>query len=59
MSLGKPAKKTTVPLELLDSAKSYDDKLFLVRYLIEQDIPKAVAIVKKMIKEDKDKRGIR
>jgi flagellar M-ring protein FliF len=57
MSFGKP-KKSTVPLELLDSAKSYDDKLFLVKYLIEQDIPKAVAIVKKMIKEDIDKRGI-
>jgi flagellar M-ring protein FliF len=57
MSFGKP-KKSTVHLELLDSAKSYDDKLFLVKYLIEQDIPKAVAIVKKMIKEDRDKRGI-
>jgi flagellar M-ring protein FliF len=57
MSFGKP-KKSTATLELLDSARSYDDKLFLVKYLIEQDIPKAVAIVKKMIKEDRDKRGI-
>jgi hypothetical protein len=59
MTFGKPKKKTTIPLELLDSAKSYEDKLFLVRYLIEQDVPKAVAIVKKMIQADRDKSGIR
>ena len=53
----KPKKKTNSQLALLESANTYDDKLFLVKYLIEQDIPKAVAIVKKMIKSDKS--GIR
>lgn len=49
----KPKKKTNSQLALLESANTYDDKLFLVKYLIEQDVPKAVAIVKKMIKSDK------
>lgn len=55
----KPKKKTNSQLVLLESANTYEDKLFLVKYLIEQDVPKAVAIVKKMIKEDRDKRGLR
>ena len=55
----KPKKKTNSQLVLLESANTYEDKLFLVKYLIEQDVPKAVAIVKKMIQSDRDKSGIR
>jgi hypothetical protein len=55
----KPKKKTNSQLVLLESANTYEDKLFLVKYLIEQDVPKAVAIVKKMIQSDRYRSGLR
>jgi hypothetical protein len=33
----KPKSKLTVPAEFLDGAKSYDDKLVLVKYLTEKE----------------------
>lgn len=60
----KPKKpKITVPAEFLDNAKSYEDKLMLVKFLSEKEKNRVVLIFKKMIaqgmKEDKKKKGIK
>ena len=60
----KPKKpKITVPAEFLDGAKSYDDKVTLVKILTEKEIGRVMLIVKKMIaqgmQEDKIKKGIK
>jgi len=60
----KPKKpKITVPADFLDNAKSYDDKLMLVKYLTEKEKGRVMLIFKKMIaegiKEDKKKKGVK
>jgi len=60
----KPKKpKITVPEEFLDNAKSYEDKLMLVKFLSEKEKNRVVLIFKKMIaqgmKEDKLKKGLK
>jgi hypothetical protein len=60
----KPKKpKLTVPEDFLDGAKSYDDKLMLVKYLTEKEKGRVMLIFKKMIadgiKEDKKKKGFK
>jgi hypothetical protein len=60
----KPKKpKITVPAEFLDNAKSYEDKLTLVKILTEKEKGRVMLIVKKMIaqgmQEDKQKKGLK
>jgi hypothetical protein len=60
----KPKKpKIAVPAEFLDNAKSYDDKLAMVKILTEKEIGRVMLIVKKMIaqgiEETKKKKGIK
>jgi hypothetical protein len=60
----KPKKpKLTVPAEFLDGAKSYDDKLILVKILTEKELHRSVLMIKKMIAqgiaESKRKKGIK
>lgn len=60
----KPKKpKLTVPADFLDNAKSYDDKLMLVKYLTEKEKGRVMLIFKKMIAqgiaEDKKKKGVK
>jgi len=60
----KPKKpKLTVPEDFLDGAKSYDDKLMLVKYLTEKEKMRVTLIFKKMIaqgiQEDKKKKGFK
>lgn len=60
----KPKKpKITVPAEFLDNAKSYEDKLTLVKILTEKEKGRVMLIVKKMIaqgmEEEKKKKGIK
>ena len=60
----KPKKpKLSVPAEFLDGAKSYDDKVTLVKILTEKEIGRVMLIVKKMIaqgvEEEKAKKGIK
>lgn len=60
----KPKKpKITVPEDFLEGAKSYDDKLMLVKYLTEKEKMRVMLIFKKMIAqgiaEDKKKKGFK
>ena len=59
----KKKPKLTVPAEFLDNAKSYEDKLTLVKILTEKEKGRVMLIVKKMIaqgmKEDKLKKGLK
>lgn len=60
----KPKKpKISVPAEFLDNAKSYEDKLTLVKILTEKEKGRVMLIVKKMIaqgmQEDKQKKGLK
>jgi len=60
----KPKKpKLTVPADFLDNAKSYDDKLMLVKYLTEKEKGRVMLIFKKMIaegmNENKKKKGVK
>lgn len=60
----KPKKpKITVPEEFLDNAKSYEDKLILVKLLTEKEKGRVMLIFKKMIaegiKEEKIKKGLK
>lgn len=60
----KPKKpKLAVPEEFLDNAKSYDDKLMLVKFLSEKEKSRVVLMFKKMIaqgiKESKQKKGLK
>jgi hypothetical protein len=60
----KPKKpKISVPAEFLDNAKSYDDKVTLIKILTEKEIGRVMLIVKKMIaqgmQEEKQKKGIK
>ncbi len=55
--------KMTVPTDFLDSAKSYDDKLMLVKILSEKEKQRVVLLFKKMIQSGMDeanrKKGIK
>jgi hypothetical protein len=60
----KPKKpKLTVPAEFLDGAKSYEDKLILVKILTEKELQRSVLMFKKMIQagiqESKKKKGLK
>ena len=46
----KPKKKAAIPAEMLSDAKSYDDKLVLVKYLSEKEKDRVVMMVKNMSK---------
>ncbi len=45
----KKKAKLTVPTDFLDNAKSYDDKLALVKILSEKEKQRVVLLFKKMI----------
>ena len=47
----KPKKKVTLPTEMLSDAKSYDDKLLLVKMLTEKERNRMILIVKNMLKD--------
>ena len=52
-------KKMTVPTEFLQEAKSYDDKLMLVKTLTEMEKGRVLLIIKGMLKDavaNKDKK---
>jgi hypothetical protein len=55
--------RMTVPTDLLDNAKSYDDKLTLVKILTEREKQRVVLIFKKMIqsgiRESHEKKGLK
>lgn len=55
----KPKKKLAVPAELLDNAKSYDDKLAMVRILSEREKNRVVLMFKNMLKDAVQKRDRR
>lgn len=55
----KKKKKMTVPTEFLQEAKSYDDKLFLVKTLTEMEKGRVLLIIKGMLADavkNKDKK---
>ena len=47
----KKKKKLAVPEEFLDNAKSYDDKLVVVKFLTEKEKQRVVLMVKNMLKD--------
>jgi hypothetical protein len=49
-------KKLAVPEEFLDNAKSYDDKLILVKTLTEMEKGRVLLIMKSLLKEAVDKK---
>ena len=60
----KPKKpKISVPAEFLDGAKSYDDKVTLIKILTEKEIGRVMLTIKKMIaqgiEQEKAKKGIK
>jgi hypothetical protein len=61
MTKKKP--KLAVPADFLDNAKSYDDKLALVKLLSEKEKNRVVLMFKKMIQagiaESKSKKGLK
>jgi hypothetical protein len=53
-------KKIAVPQEFLDNAKSYDDKLMLVRHLTEREKGRVLLTIKSMLADAvKDKGKIK
>ena len=44
-------KKLAVPQEFLDNAKSYDDKLMLVRHLTEREKNRVLLVIRGMLSE--------
>ena len=53
----KPKKpKIAVPEEFLNEAKSYDDKLVVVKFLTEKEKQRVVLMVKNMLKDAISKR---
>ncbi len=61
--LKKKKPKLAVPTDFLDNAKSYDDKLVLVKLLSEKEKQRVVLMFKKMIqsgmRETAKKKGIK
>jgi len=53
----KKKPKLTVPEEFLDNAKSYDDKLVLVKYLTEKEKNRVILMIRSMLKDAVSKRG--
>lgn len=47
----KPKSKLSVPPEFLDNAKSYDDKLVLVKLLSEKEKSRVILMLKSMLKD--------
>ncbi len=47
----KPKKKVTLPTEMLSDAKSYDDKLVLVKMLTEKERNRMILIIKNLLKD--------
>ena len=53
----KPAKKKlTIPKELLNDAKSYEDKLAVIKTVSEKEMKRVIMIVRDMLKDDLKKR---
>jgi hypothetical protein len=52
-------KKLTVPPEFLEGAKSYDDKLILVKHLTEREKGRVLLMIKSMLKDAVKKRDRR
>ncbi len=50
-------KKIAVPQEFLDSAKSYDDKLMLVRHLTEREKNRVLLVIRGMLSEAVKNKG--
>jgi flagellar M-ring protein FliF len=42
-------KKSTISMEMLDTANSYDDKVALVRMIVAEDSSRVASVLKKMI----------
>ena len=61
--MAKKKAKLTVPADFLDNAKSYDDKLTLVKILSEKEKQRVVLMFKKMIaegiRESNTKKGLK
>lgn len=61
--MAKKKAKLTVPTDFLDNAKSYDDKLTLVKILSEKEKQRVVLMFKKMIQagmqESNAKKGLK
>lgn len=61
--MAKKKPKLAVPAEFLDNAKSYDDKLTLVKILSEKEKNRVVLMFKKMIQsgmaESNRKKGLK
>ena len=61
--MAKKKAKLTVPTEFLDNAKSYDDKVTLVKILTEKEKNRVVLMFKKMIQsgieQEHKKRGLK
>jgi hypothetical protein len=49
-------KKITVPTEFLDNAKSYDDKLIVVKMFAEKNKQNTVKLFKNMLKDSIEKK---
>lgn len=49
-------KKMTVPSDFLDDAKSYDDKLIMVKLLAEREKGRVMLILKKMLAPEPPKK---
>jgi len=52
----KKKKKMTVPTEFLQEAKSYEDKLTVVKMLTDKEKGRVLLMIKAMLKEAVDKR---
>ena len=50
-------KKLAVPQEFLDNAKSYDDKLMLVKHLTEREKNRVLLVIKGMLSEAVKSKG--
>lgn len=46
----KPKKKAAIPTDMLTDAKSYDDKVVLMKFLTEKEKDRVVLMVKNMLK---------
>ncbi|MGA0854756.1 MAG: flagellar M-ring protein FliF, partial [Luteolibacter sp.] len=48
----KPKKKGGISAEMLDTANSYDDKVTVVRMMVEQDARRVALVLKNLITKD-------
>lgn len=44
-------KKSTIGIDMLDTANSYDDKVALVRFLVSEDSRRVALVLKNMMKD--------